>query len=66
VNVNENIFSEEELIILNNALNEVCHALVIDDFETRMGMSREFATQLMGKITWMVNQDRNDMSTTEY
>lgn len=66
MNFNENIFSEEELMILNNALNEVCHALAIDDFETRMGMSREFATQLMNKITWMVNQGKDDILTTEY
>lgn len=31
--------SSDELIIINNALNEVCNGLPLRDFETRVGAS---------------------------
>ncbi|MFQ3684943.1 hypothetical protein [Roseiflexus sp.] len=42
--------SLDELIALNNALNEVTNALDIDEFETRMGVSHEFALDLLKQI----------------
>lgn len=32
---------EKELAILNNALNEVCNGIQVEEFETRMGSTRE-------------------------
>jgi hypothetical protein len=43
-------FSEEELYILNNALNEVCNGLHISEFSTRMGAEREEALQQLEQI----------------
>ncbi len=43
-------FSLEELVALNNALNEVSNGLDIEEFETRMGVSREFALDLLDQI----------------
>jgi len=45
-------FTHDELVIINNALNEVCHGLSFDDdeFQTRMGYSRAIAQNLLKKI----------------
>jgi hypothetical protein len=45
-------FTREDLIVLNNALNEVCNGLSIsdDEFETRIGYSREVARKVLKKI----------------
>ncbi|MGB9754059.1 MAG: hypothetical protein C0183_02665 [Roseiflexus castenholzii] len=42
--------SLDELIAINNALNEVTNALDIEEFETRMGVSHEFALDLLRQI----------------
>jgi len=44
--------SADELLILNNALNEVCNGVEIDDFEfsTRIGSEREEARALLRRI----------------
>jgi hypothetical protein len=42
--------SLEELVAINNALNEVTNALDIEEFETRMGVSHEFALDLLRQI----------------
>lgn len=39
--------SEEELLILNNALNEVCNGLPLRDFETRVGAPLASAEHLL-------------------
>jgi hypothetical protein len=39
--------SEEELLILNNALNEICNGLLLRDFETRIGASLSSAEALL-------------------
>ena len=46
-------FTHEELVIINNALNEVCNGLSIDndEFQTRIGYSRGMAQNLLKKIT---------------
>ncbi len=33
--------THNELILLNNALNEVCHGLDLPDFSTRLGAERD-------------------------
>ena len=40
-------FSEDELLILNNALNEVCNALDRAEFFTRMGAELENVKDLL-------------------
>jgi hypothetical protein len=46
-------FSREELVIIKNALNEICHGLPIDDdeFQTRIGYSRARAVKVLSKIS---------------
>lgn len=40
-----------ELVIINNALNEVCNGLSLEgQFSTRMGCSVEEARQLLAKL----------------
>lgn len=43
---------EAELLILNNALNEVCNGIDIDDFEfpARIGAEREEARTLLQRL----------------
>ena len=45
-------FTHDELVILNNALNEVCNGLSFEDdeFQTRIGYSRAQAQNLLKKI----------------
>jgi len=45
--------SEMELVLINNALNEVCNGVHIDDFEfsTRLGGSREEVRGLLGRVS---------------
>jgi hypothetical protein len=45
-------FTHEELVIINNALNEVCNGLPFDDgeFQTRIGYPRAMAQNLLKKI----------------
>ncbi|HEV3447755.1 MAG TPA: hypothetical protein VG099_24175 [Gemmataceae bacterium] len=45
-------FTHDELVIINNALNEVCHGLSLDDeeFQTRIGYSRAMAQSVLKKV----------------
>jgi hypothetical protein len=45
-------FTHDELVIVNNALNEVCHGVSFDDdeFQTRIGYSRAVAQTLLKKV----------------
>jgi hypothetical protein len=45
-------FTHEELVIINNALNEICNGIAFDDdeFQTRIGCSRARAHDLMKKV----------------
>ena len=40
----------DELLIINNALNEVCHGIDVCEFETRIGASREEVQKLFNEI----------------
>lgn len=42
--------SMDEVLTINNALNEVCNALHLDEFETRMGATIEETRELLGEI----------------
>jgi hypothetical protein len=45
-------FTHDELLIINNALNEVCNGLSFDDdeFQTRIGYPRAMAQSVLRKI----------------
>ena len=45
-------FTHDELVVINNALNEVCHGLSFDDdeFHTRIGYSRAVAQNVLKKV----------------
>ena len=47
------VFSREELVIINNALNEVCNGLSFsdDEFQTRMGYPRDQARKVLSKVS---------------
>ena len=42
--------SLDEMIVLSNALNEVCNALEVFDFATRIGMERAQAAALLASL----------------
>jgi hypothetical protein len=42
--------SHNELILINNALNEVCHGLEIPDFTTRLGAEWKELEALRGQV----------------
>lgn len=39
--------SEDDLLLISAALNEICHALDVREFATRMGTDRAFAERLL-------------------
>jgi hypothetical protein len=42
--------TREELLIVNNALNEVCNGIEVFEFETRIGESPERVAALLNEI----------------
>ncbi|HYV35534.1 MAG TPA: hypothetical protein VE988_07515 [Gemmataceae bacterium] len=46
------LFTHDELLVINNALNEVCNGLSFqdDEFQTRIGYTREVARKVLGKV----------------
>ena len=48
--------TEDEAYILNNALNEVCNGIHIEDweFQTRMGAEREEARALLDRVGQLI------------
>ena len=44
-------FSVSDLETINNALNEVCNALDLDDFQTRIGVTMDEALILLAHIS---------------
>ena len=48
----------DELLLLNNALNEVCHGVGFDDgeFQTRLGLERTDAQDLLGQLSLLLNE----------
>jgi len=45
-------FTRKELVVINNALNEICNGLPLDDdeFQTRIGYPRATAESLLKKV----------------
>jgi hypothetical protein len=48
--------SWNELRLINNALNEVCHGLDVLEFVTRLGTSRAEARALLDRIGAVIDQ----------
>jgi hypothetical protein len=46
------VLTHDELVIINNALNEVCNGLPLSDaeFQTRIGYARERALKVLAKV----------------
>jgi hypothetical protein len=46
-------FTTDELVMINNALNEVCNGVDFadDEFRTRLGFPREQVRALLGKVS---------------
>jgi hypothetical protein len=44
------VLSDEELTIINNALNEICNGIDVPEFATRIGADRKEAEQLLEQI----------------
>jgi hypothetical protein len=49
-------FTAAELLLLNNALNEVCNGIALDDdeFHTRLGVDRKTGRALLAKLGGLV------------
>ena len=46
---------ENELLILNSALNEICNGISVPEFETRIGASKEEVCTLLSEIGWILD-----------
>jgi len=57
-------FFNDELVILNNALNEICNGVDIPQFETRVGYPRERVEALFEQIN-SVNSLINKLPASE-
>ncbi len=53
-------FTHDELVIINNALNEVCNGLPFDDdeFQTRIGYPRATAQNVLKKVAKALAQQK--------
>jgi hypothetical protein len=49
-------FTEAELILLNNALNEVLNGLDVSSFDTRLGTPRHEAKLLLHQINLLLSK----------
>jgi len=47
--------TDQELTIINNALNEICNGIDVPEFATRIGADREEAEQLLEQIHGVVS-----------
>jgi uncharacterized protein (DUF1786 family) len=49
------ILTKDELRIVHQALNEVCHGIEVPEFSTRMGASKVECVELMDKLVVMMD-----------
>jgi hypothetical protein len=52
-------FNSRELLILNNALNEICNGIEIPEFETRIGASLNDANRLLSDFNSILSDSEN-------
>lgn len=47
------VFTHDELVVINNALNEICNGLAFgeDEFQTRIGYPRAKAREVLKKVS---------------
>ena len=48
--------NESELLVLNAALNEICNGIDVQEFDTRIGSSKESVANLLGNISRVLDQ----------
>ena len=48
--------SEEELVVINNALNEICNNMSSHDCETRIGVPQARAKELLRSVNSALNE----------
>ena len=46
--------SRNELLIINNALNEICHGIDLPEFATRIGAEPAEARRLLGEFSTLL------------
>ncbi len=49
--------SRDELLIVNAALNEICHGIDVFEFETRIGANRERVHELLKQVASLVDAE---------
>ena len=54
--------SQEELLIFNAALNEVCNGIELFEFETRVGADRERVAALLKEVGWLLDRMNSSCS----
>jgi hypothetical protein len=54
--------TEEELLVICNALNEVCNGMDVEEFDTRMGASLESVSRLLGELSKVADIVQNEDS----
>ena len=52
-------FTHGELVLLNNALNEVCNGIAMDDdaFQTRLGIDRKNARTVLADLRRLLDEN---------
>lgn len=50
------ILNESELLVLNAALNEICNGIDVQEFDSRIGSSKESVADLLGEIGGILDQ----------
>jgi len=48
--------NESELLMLNAALNEICNGIDVQEFDTRIGSSKDSVAHLLEKIGGVLDQ----------
>lgn len=48
--------NESELLMLNAALNEICNGIDVQEFDTRIGSSKDSVANLLEKIGGVLDQ----------
>jgi len=49
------VFTQAELVILNNALNEVCNGIDVPEFATRLGAELSEVRQLLHEVNHLLD-----------
>ena len=54
--------SLDELIIINNALNEICNGINIEEFESRIGASLDEVRSMLGIVGAAIDKANNSLT----